>query len=204
MKRKITDQEKKRIADTIKACDDQTALPNVPENELKGRRARKFMSAKLTDSKNRHKDLFLVERVKGCVDAVVPTLGSDGALGYDLYSIDAGVIPAQGTLTVRTGIRFSFPAKMGADIKPRSSLGKLGIVPMNGLIDTDYRGEIKLIMFNHSKVDYKFEARHRLAQLVLLKNYAVSIPLKEVQPGDIEELMGDTKRGSKGFGSTGK
>lgn len=129
-------------------------------------------------------------------DAVLPTLGSDGAAGYDLSSVEDTVVPARGRKIVDTGIQVAFPSGHYMRIAPRSGLAaKHGIDVFAGVIDFDYRGVVKVILMNNEDVDFVVKKGDRIAQAILEKI--------SVLPVVLEESLDDTNRGVQGFGSTG-
>lgn len=134
-------------------------------------------------------------------NAILPTYGSAEAAGADLYACleEEITIPAGSTAFVPTGIALEVPKGCAGLIYARSSLGtKRGLAPANkvGVIDSDYRGEVGVVLHNHGKEDQKISPGERIAQLVITP---VLTPAYE----EVAELS-DTARGSGGFGSTGK
>ena len=134
---------------------------------------------------------------KLCYDAIVPTRGSDGAVGYDLYSAEDAVVPCQaGRALVGTGISVVLPPGVYGRVAPRSGLAVKHCINVGaGVIDPDYTGEIKVVLFNHGENDFEIKRGDRIAQLVL-ERYETP-PVKEI------EIIEETERGSGGFGSTG-
>lgn len=131
--------------------------------------------------------------------ATLPTKGSALAAGYDIYSAEDAVIPAQGQGLVDTDISVIVPIGTYGRVAPRSGLAvKHGISTGAGVVDADYRGEIKVVLFNHSQKDFEIKKGDRVAQLVLEK-----IVNAEIQQIEKHELVA-TERGEGGFGSTGK
>lgn len=129
----------------------------------------------------------------------LPTKGSALAAGYDLYSSEEAVIPAQGQGLVATDISIIVPVGTYGRVAPRSGLAvKHGISTGAGVIDADYRGEVKVVLFNHSTKDFEIKAGDRIAQLVLER--IINADIREIT---LEELD-TTERGAGGFGSTGK
>lgn len=121
------------------------------------------------------------------------------AAGYDIYASQDAVVPAQGQGLVATDISIIVPVGTYGRVAPRSGLTvKHGISTGAGVIDADYRGEVKVVLFNHSTKDFEIRKGDRIAQLVLEK-----IVMAEVKQITEEELL-TTDRGSGGFGSTGK
>jgi dUTP pyrophosphatase len=130
-------------------------------------------------------------------DAIVPTRGSDGAVGYDLYSSEDAVVPCQaGRALVGTGITVVLPQGVYGRVAPRSGLAVKHCINVGaGVIDPDYTGEIKVVLFNHGENDFEIKKGDRIAQLVLER--CETPPIEEIS------IVEDTERGSGGFGSTG-
>ena len=134
-------------------------------------------------------------------DAKLPTYGSCEAAGADLYAcLEAPVTIAPGEIFwVPTGIALEVPKGCAGLVYARSSMGaKRGLAPANkvGVVDSDYRGEIRVVLLNHSKQPQILEPGERVAQFVIT-------PVLQPQYELVEELT-DTDRGAGGFGSTGK
>ena len=134
-------------------------------------------------------------------NAILPTYGSAEAAGADLYAcLDETVTIAPGEVYwVPTGIALEVPRGCAGLVYARSSLGaKRGLAPANkvGVVDSDYRGEIKVVLLNHSKQPQILEPGERVAQFVITP---VLTPMYE----EVDALT-DTSRGTGGFGSTGK
>lgn len=134
-------------------------------------------------------------------DARVPTYGSDEAAGADLYAcLSEPVTIAPGeSVWIPTGIAIELPRGVAGLVYARSSMGaKRGLAPANkvGVIDSDYRGEIRVVLHNHGKIMQQVEPGERVAQLLITPVYT---------PGfvTVDELS-DTQRAASGFGSTGK
>ena len=129
-------------------------------------------------------------------DSIVPTLGSEGAAGFDLYSFGSQERIFPGLMEVMsTGIALDIPKGKVGIIKPRSGKALHGIDVLGGVIDSDYRGEVKVILINHGTSPMLFEPGDRIAQLVVVDHY---------NEFEVVESLNDTERGSGGFGSTGK
>ncbi|XRM39839.1 Deoxyuridine 5'-triphosphate nucleotidohydrolase [Aspergillus tubingensis] len=125
-----------------------------------------------------------------------PTRGSAFAAGYDMYSAKETVIPAKGKALVDTGIAIAVPEGTYGRIAPRSGLASKHFIDTGaGVIDADYRGEVKVLLFNHSDVDFEVKEGDRVAQLVLERIYTPEVVV-------VEELA-ESVRGAGGFGSTG-
>lgn len=133
--------------------------------------------------------------------ALLPTYGSAGAAAADLYAClesPAHIAPGE-TVFIPTGLSVEIPVGCAGLIYARSSMGaKRGLAPANkvGVIDSDYRGEIKVVLFNHSAVPQTVEPGERIAQMIIT-------PVLTPSYEEAEELS-DTDRGAGGFGSTGK
>ncbi len=137
----------------------------------------------------------------------LPKYQTEGSAGIDLRAnfprpgkqeIGA-IIPPNHWLAIPTGICIAMPITMEAQIRSRSSLAiKKGVVVLNspGTIDSDYRGEIKIILINHGIHHFHIQQGDRIAQMVFVN---------VIQPSMEEVLsLDDTQRGAGGFGSTGK
>lgn len=157
--------------------------------------------AGLAGGKERINDMNKIRVKKLCEKAVLPTYGSDQAAGADLYACLEETVTIQPgeTFWVPTGISLEVPQGCAGLIYARSSMGaKRGLAPANkvGVIDSDYRGEIRVVLLNHSKEVQTIAPGERVAQLLIT-------PV--LTPGfeEVSELS-DTERGAGGFGSTGK
>lgn len=129
-----------------------------------------------------------------------PRYATEGSAGMDLYADieDKFVLHKNSKTLVSTGISIALPQGYEAQIRPRSGLAaKNGITVLNtpGTIDSDYRGEIKVILINLSDEDFTIERGMRIAQMVIAPVTTATI---------VEaELLDETARGEGGFGSTG-
>ncbi|KIW41091.1 deoxyuridine 5'-triphosphate nucleotidohydrolase [Exophiala oligosperma] len=129
-------------------------------------------------------------------DATTPTRGSSFAAGYDLYAAKPITIPSRGKALVSTDLSIATPEGTYGRIAPRSGLAAKNFIDTGaGVIDADYRGEVKVLLFNHSEVDFEVKKGDRVAQLVLERIYTPEI----VEVENLEESV----RGAGGFGSTG-
>jgi len=128
--------------------------------------------------------------------ATLPQRNSQDAAGYDLSSAKDLVVPAGGKALVLTDLAISMPKGVYGRIAPRSGLAwKYHIDVGAGVIDQDYRGNVGVVLFNHSKEDFKISIGDRIAQLILEKYKIVDVE-------EVNDLM-ETNRGTGGFGSTG-
>jgi dUTP pyrophosphatase len=129
-------------------------------------------------------------------DATIPT-SEPGNAGYDLYSVEDGIIPSKSHKKISTGIALSCPLGHYGRIAPRSGLAyKFGIDVFAGVVDEIYRGEIGVILFNAGDQDFEYKKGDRIAQIIFT-------PYERVHFEQIEELD-ETDRGEKGFGSSGR
>jgi len=131
----------------------------------------------------------------------LPKYKTDGSSGLDLMAFIESpitIIPNASAL-IPTGISVAVSNDLEIQIRPRSGLAaKSNITVLNtpGTIDSDYRGEIKIILFNHGKENFIVNNKDRVAQMILA-------PIVKIEFEEVDELP-DTIRGSGGFGSTGK
>ncbi|MBQ7363726.1 MAG: dUTP diphosphatase [Clostridia bacterium] len=133
--------------------------------------------------------------------AIIPTYGTEYSAGADLYVILDGAIeiPAHTTEMLHTGIAVEIPEGYCGLVFARSSMGaKRGLAPANkvGVIDADYRGEIRVALHNHTDTPARIEPGERVAQLAI-------VPFLHAEFEEADELS-ETVRGIGGFGSTGR
>lgn len=135
---------------------------------------------------------LVVHRVHA--EAKLPARGSSGAAGYDLASVEHAVVPARGRAMVATGLCITVPQGTYGRIAPRSGLTWKSALDVGaGVIDSDYTGEVKVILFNHSDVDVSLARGDRVAQLILEQC---------ATPEVVEAQLAPTARGDGAFGST--
>jgi len=130
--------------------------------------------------------------------AKIPTYAHIGDAGADLYSSVDFLLPRDSAGAVPTGVAMEIPEGYVGYINPRSGMAIKGITVMNapGTIDSGYRGEIKVILVNHTDKDYQIAAGDKIAQMVFHKYHEVFFePVDELALGS---------RGANGFGSSGK
>ncbi len=132
--------------------------------------------------------------------AVVPSYGSEFAAGADLYAcIDEEVTVApHTTVVIPTGIAMELPTGYAGLVYARSGLAtKRGLAPANkvGVVDCDYRGEVKVALHNHGETAQTVAVGERIAQLVITPYLTAQFV--------VSEELSDTQRGAGGFGSTG-
>ena len=131
-------------------------------------------------------------------DSLIPAYKTNGAAGLDLHAAMDGEIKPMQRALIPTGICMEIPVGYEGQIRPRSGLAlKYGIGMLNspGTIDSDYRGEIGLILFNFSEETFYFQKGDRLAQIVFSK--VINVKIEQTNK------LSPTSRGTNGFGSTG-
>lgn len=130
------------------------------------------------------------------VTATIPTKANASDAGWDLYSTVDIVIPSKQRNTVKTGIALEIPEHMAGLIWPRSGLSvKKGIDVLAGVIDSGYRGEIMVCLYNTSDEDVSIKHGDRIAQIIFQEVPCVMMLH--------QEGLGYSQRGDKGFGSSG-
>ena len=129
--------------------------------------------------------------------AILPEYKSEGAAGMDLYSNENVTLMPGEIKMISTGIALEIPKGYEGQVRPRSGLSLKGVTVVNapGTIDSDYRGEVKVLLINHGREPFNIEPGLRIAQLVIQK-------CEKAELVEHKELS-ETKRGSGGFGSTG-
>lgn len=128
----------------------------------------------------------------------LPNKKKDEDAGYDVFSAEQGVIPANGCYNFHTGIKMAVPLGWYYEIKGRSGLGFKGIQPFIGTLDATYNGELRVLLFNFSKEDYQVNKGDRIAQVLFHKQFAMNA----VEVANFSPQY--DKRGEAGFGSSGK
>lgn len=139
-----------------------------------------------------------VKRLEHCADLPLPTYATVGAAGMDVVSAEDVTIEPGARHPVATGLAVAIPQGFEIQVRPRSGLAfKHGITVPNtpGTIDSDYRGELKVLLINHGAEAFPIARGDRVAQLVLA-------PVVQADWDEVDELDA-TERGAGGFGSTG-
>ena len=131
----------------------------------------------------------------------IPTYKTAGASGMDLMAFIKKpiILTPKSSCLVPTGLSVAFSNEYEIQIRPRSGLAaknNISVLNTPGTIDSDYRGEIKIILFNHGSSEFLIKNRDRVAQMIL-------IPVLKMEFEEVENLP-NTLRGKGGFGSTGK
>ena len=131
----------------------------------------------------------------------LPSYKTEGSSGMDLMAfVDNPIKIAPNTSAlIPTGISLAMPNDVEIQIRPRSGLAiksNIGVLNTPGTVDSDYRGELKIILFNHGTKEFIVKNKDRIAQMVLM-------PILKIDFEEVDDLP-DTLRGSGGFGSTGR
>lgn len=127
----------------------------------------------------------------------LPGRASYGAAGFDLMTADGVTVYPSHRAIISTGFAWAIPDGYVGMIRPRSGLAvKHGIDALAGVIDSDYRGEVKAVLINHGERAVDFQQGDRIAQMVIQ-------PVVTLEACEVAELA-DTERGGGGFGSTGQ
>ena len=134
-------------------------------------------------------------------DVEIPKYKTEGASGVDLMAFvkEPIKLTPNNSCLVPTGLSVAFSNDCEIQIRPRSGLAaknQISVLNTPGTIDSDYRGEIKIILFNHGSNDFIIKNKDRIAQMILM-------PINKMNLEEVESLP-DTLRGKGGFGSTGK
>lgn len=140
-----------------------------------------------------------VKRLPNGAGLPLPDYASKGAAGMDICSAESVTLRIGKRLAVATGFAFAIPYGYEVQVRPRSGLAlKNGITCLNtpGTIDSDYRGEVKVILINHGPEAFTIRRGDRIAQLVIA-------PVVQATWVEVDSLD-ETARGAGGFGSTGQ
>ena len=134
-------------------------------------------------------------------EVITPKYKTAGSSGVDLSAFldKEVVIKPNSSDLIPTGLQVAIPEEFEIQIRPRSGLAakeSIGVLNSPGTIDSDYRGELKIILFNHGNKDFIINNGDRIAQMVL-------VPILKMEFEEVDSLP-DTVRGQGGFGSTGK
>ena len=133
--------------------------------------------------------------------AKLPSYKTDGSSGMDLMAFTNNIIKIapNSSALIPTGLSLAIPKDCEIQIRPRSGLAinsSISVLNTPGTIDSDYRGELKVILFNHGKKEFVVNHNDRIAQMVLM-------PILKVEFEEVK-ILPETFRGTGGFGSTGK
>jgi dUTP pyrophosphatase len=129
--------------------------------------------------------------------AKTPTQGTQFSAGYDLYAAEAVVVPRLGRKLIKTNVSLAIPMNYYGRIAPRSGLAyKNGIDVLAGVIDSDYRGDIGVILYNtDANIDFEVKVGDKIAQIIIEPCASVNFVNTQTLPA--------TKRGEGGYGHTG-
>ena len=141
----------------------------------------------------------LIKKLDPAVE--IPTYKTTGASGMDLMAFTKQPIKLapKSSCLVPTGLSVAFPDDYEIQIRPRSGLAaknSISVLNTPGTIDSDYRGEIKIILFNHGDTEFIIKNKDRVAQMVLMPVHKMDL--------DVVENLPESLRGKGGFGSTGR
>tara|TARA_A100001011_G_scaffold201413_1_gene209722 strand:- start:1685 stop:2122 length:438 start_codon:yes stop_codon:yes gene_type:complete len=141
----------------------------------------------------------LIKKLNPSVE--LPAYKTDGASGMDLMAFinEPITLKPKSSCLVPTGLSVAFSSDFEIQIRPRSGLAaknSISVLNAPGTIDSDYRGELKVILFNHGNLDFLIHNKDRIAQMILTP--VIKMDLEET------DNLPDTVRGIGGFGSTGK
>ncbi|WP_250859910.1 dUTP diphosphatase [Oceanirhabdus seepicola] len=131
-------------------------------------------------------------------EAILPSFANKGDAGLDMFSIEEKIILPGESVLVSTGIAIQLPRNTEAQIRPRSGLAlkhSLTVLNTPGTIDEGYRGEIKIILINHGKKEFKVTKGMKIAQMVVK-------PILDIEVIEVSTLS-SSERGIGGFGSSG-
>ncbi len=132
-------------------------------------------------------------------EAVLPRYQTPDAAGMDLHAVEAMTIAPGAAAAVATGLALAIPRGFEGQVRPRSGLAikhAVTVVNAPGTIDSDYRGEVKVLLINHGREPFVIKVGERVAQLVIAP--VIQAELVEV------DALSETERGAGGFGSTGR
>lgn len=128
-------------------------------------------------------------------NAKIPQHMTRGAAGFDLCAVESAFVQPGATVKIGTGLAFEIPARCELQVRPRSGLSQIGIQVIVGTVDSDYRGEVCVLLHNTTGIAYRVIRGDRIAQGVLA-------PVIRAAFVEVDELS-QTDRGANGFGSTG-
>ena len=141
---------------------------------------------------------MIIKLLKLNSKAITPIYATSGSAGFDFHSVRDVFVPAGATVLVETGLSLEIPVGYELQVRPRSGMSaktKIRVSNSPGTVDSDYRGEIKIIIDNIGKEGYEIKTGDRIAQGIVAP--VVQVTFQEVT--DLEE----TDRGMGGFGSSG-
>lgn len=122
-----------------------------------------------------------------------------GDAGYDLFSLEEYLVPPRQHALVETGLHLEIPAGHVGLVKDRSSVALAGLHTLAGVIDSSYRGELKILLANLGQEDYRIRRGQKIAQLLVVPVYTGAVEFV-----DSLDCLSGSARGAGGFGSTGE
>ena len=129
-------------------------------------------------------------------NAKTPSKATSGAAGFDLYAAEAVTVPSRERRLIKTNVAMEIPAGFYGRIAPRSGLAfKYGLDVMAGVIDSDYRGDVGVIIYNTDPIPFEVKVGDRIAQIIF--EFAPEAAITDAD-------LSDTNRGGQGYGHTGK
>ena len=136
-----------------------------------------------------------IQKVDPESDIQIPRYMTPGAVGFDLAAAHGAYIWPRETVKIGTGLRFELPGHLEMQIRPRSGISKLGVQAFLGTIDSDYRGEVCVLVYNGGPERFQIKKGDRIAQGVIS-------PVARVR-FELSDSLNETERGEGGFGHTG-
>lgn len=174
-------------------------LKNSESNILtKAKKPSKIISTKRKDPANPHKDYLIIKLLHP--NAKVPSKAYQNDAGYDLYAFNKVVIEPWQSALIGTQVSLALPPKTYGRIASRSSVACHRNLEVGaGVVDNGYRGEIKILMRNFSDIQQTIEIHEKIAQIIVTPYESPAI---KVITGEISDVLGNTDRNCKGFGSS--
>ena len=129
-------------------------------------------------------------------EAKLPVYATEGSAGFDIYAIENVLIQPNEVKMIPTGLSFELPPGFHLQVWDRSGKAKVGMHHFAGILDSDYRGELKVLLYNSTKELHQIEKGDRMVQVLILPAYQAEFQ-------EVKELS-QTSRGEGGFHSTGK
>lgn len=157
--------------------------------------ARGFFGDKLKRANGKEKS-HMVIKIKLDPGAYMPSKAYEYDAGYDLKATESFTVPAGGSYTTDTGVHMAVPAGYCGLLVSKSGLNVKHDITSTGLIDSGFRGSLRVKLYNDSKWDYEFHAGDKISQIVIL-------PAPETELEAVSELN-ESERGERGYGSSGK
>ncbi len=138
----------------------------------------------------------ILQVLKLNTNAKLPTRAHPGDAGIDLYSLTDGILVPNAPIKIQTGIAMSIPHGFAGMICDRSSMGAKGIRVLGGIVDSEYRGEVQVLLINLGTAELAIKKGDKIAQMLVL-------PVNLCTVSEVSSLS-DTARSDSGFGSSGR